>query len=127
MGGHVDAVAVSPAEVAQQLQAGKLKMLTVMADQRVKNFDKVPTLKEKGIDLSIGTWRGIAGPKKLPADVLNYLKAAAKKTVDEPAFQEVLAKQNLGFVYADGNAFREAMIRDTAFFTDMVKLLDMKN
>lgn len=127
MGGHVDAVAVSPAEVAQQLQAGKLKMLTVMADQRVKNFDKVPTLKEKGIDLSIGTWRGIAGPKKLPADVLNYLKAAAKKTVDEPAFQEVLAKQNLGFVYADDQGFRNQMMKDATYFADLIKLLDMKN
>ena len=102
-------------------------MLTVMAEKRLANFDKVPTLKEKGIDLSIGTWRGIAGPKNMPPEVVTYLKTAAKKTIDEPAFQEVLSKQNLGFVYADGNAFREAMIRDTAFFTDMVKLLDMKN
>ncbi len=127
MGGHVEAVAVSPAEVAQQLQAGKLKMLAVMADQRVKNFDKVPTLKEKGVDLSIGTWRGIAGPKKMPAEVVNYLKTAAKKTVDEPSFREVLDKQNLGFVYADDVGFRDRMVKDTAFFTDLVKVLDMKN
>ena len=127
MGGHVDAVAVSPAEVAQQLQAGKLKMLTVMADQRVKNFDKVPTLKEKGIDLSIGTWRGIAGPKNMPPEVVKYLKDAAKKTIDEPGFQEVLAKQNLGFVYRDGDAFREEMKKDATFFGELVKSLDMKN
>lgn len=127
MGGHVDAVAVSPAEVAQQLQAGKLKMLTVMADQRVKNFDKVPTLKEKGIDLSIGTWRGIAGPKNMSPEVVNYLKTAAKKTIDEPAFQEVLSKQNLGFVYRDGAAFRDQMMKDATYFADLIKLLDMKN
>ena len=127
MGGHVDAVAVSPAEVAQQLQAGKLKMLTVMADQRVKNFDKVPTLKEKGIDLSIGTWRGIAGPKNMAPEVVNYLKTAAKKTVDEASFQEVLNKQNLGFVYRDGDGFRNQMKNDATYFTDLIKLLDMKN
>ena len=127
MGGHVDAVAVSPAEVAQQLQAGKLKMLTVMADQRLKNFDKVPTLKEKGIDLSIGTWRGIAGPKNMAPEVVNYLKTAAKKTVDEASFQEVLNKQNLGFVYRDGDAFREEMKKDATFFGELVKSLDMKN
>ena len=40
LGKHVDAVAVSPAEVAQYVLAGKLKMLGVMADQRVKNFAK---------------------------------------------------------------------------------------
>ena len=127
MGGHVDSVSVSPAEVAQQLKAGKLKMLTVMAEKRLANFDKVPTLKEKGIDLSIGTWRGIAGPKNMPPEVVTYLKTAAKKTIDEPAFQEVLSKQNLGFVYADDVGFLDRMVKDTAFFTDLVKVLDMKN
>ena len=85
MGGHVDAVAVSPAEVAQQLQAGKLKMLTVMADQRLKNFDKVPTLKEKGIDLSIGTWRGIAGPKNMPPEVVNYSRLRPRRPLTSRA------------------------------------------
>ena len=127
MGGHVDSVAVSPAEVAQQLQAGKLKMLTVMADQRLKNFDKVPTLKEKGIDLTIGTWRGIAGPKNMPPEVVNFLKTAAKKTVDEPSFLEVLSKQNLGFVYRDDKGFRDQMAKDATYFTDLIKILDMKN
>jgi len=56
LGGHVDAVAVSPGEVAAHVQSGKLKTLAVMADRRVKGFDSVPTLKERGIDLSIGTW-----------------------------------------------------------------------
>ena len=46
LGKHVDAVAVSPAEVAQYVLAGKLKMLGVMADQRVKNFAKVPTFRK---------------------------------------------------------------------------------
>lgn len=127
MGGHVDAVAVSPAEVAQQLKGGKLKMLTVMADQRLPSFDKVPTLKERGIDLSIGTWRGIAGPKNLPPDVLNYLKTAAKQTVDEPSFQAVLAKQDLGFLYRDDKGFRDQMLKDATYFVDLTKVLDMKN
>jgi tripartite-type tricarboxylate transporter receptor subunit TctC len=38
LGGHVDAVGVSPAEVAVHVAAGKLKILGVMADQRVKGL-----------------------------------------------------------------------------------------
>lgn len=64
LGGHIEAVAVSPAEVTTHVQSGKLKVLMVMADKRVKGFDKVPTAKERGIDLSIGTWRGLGAPKK---------------------------------------------------------------
>ena len=47
--------------------------------------------------------------------------------MDEPSFREVLDKQNLGFVYADDVGFRDRMVKDTAFFTDLVKVLDMKN
>lgn len=127
MGGHIDAVAVSPAEVTTYVQAGKLKTLAVMAEQRVKGFDKVPTLKERNIDLVIGTWRGIAAPKNTPPEVVAYLKDLSKKAADEPAFREVLDKQNLGFSYADDVAFKANMAKDNAYFKTLMGKLDLKN
>nr|WP_195812426.1 tripartite tricarboxylate transporter substrate binding protein [Xylophilus rhododendri] len=127
MGGHIDAVAVSPAEVTTFVQAGKLKTLAVMAEQRVKGFEKVPTLKERGIDLVIGTWRGIAAPKNTPPEVIAYLKTASEKIANEASFREVLDKQNLGFVYADDKAFRKAITEDAAYFKTLIGKLDIKN
>jgi tripartite-type tricarboxylate transporter receptor subunit TctC len=127
LGGHIDAVAVSPAEVTIHVQAGKLKTLAVMAEQRVKGFDKVPTLKERNIDLVIGTWRGIAAPKNTPPEVIAYLKEVSRKAADEPAFREVLDKQNLGFAYADDVAFKATMARDNAYFKTLMGKLDIKN
>ncbi|BEP60570.1 tripartite tricarboxylate transporter substrate binding protein [Variovorax sp. V213] len=127
LGGHIDAVAVSPAEVTTYVQAGKLKTLAVMAEQRVKGFDKVPTLKERGIDLVIGTWRGIAAPKNTPPEVVAYLKNLSQKAASEPAFREVLDKQNLGFSYADDVAFKANMARDNAYFKALMGKLDIKN
>jgi tripartite-type tricarboxylate transporter receptor subunit TctC len=128
MGGHIDAVAVSPAEVTTFVQAGKLKTLAVMADQRLKGlFEKVPTLKERNIDLVIGTWRGIAAPKNTPPEVIAYLKTASEKIANEPGFREVLDKQNLGFSYADDTAFKANMARDAAYFKTLIQKLDIKN
>jgi tripartite-type tricarboxylate transporter receptor subunit TctC len=127
LGGHIDAVAVSPAEVTTYVQAGKLKTLAVMAEQRVPGFDKVPTLKERNIDLVIGTWRGIAAPKNTPPEVVAYLKNVSKKAADEPAFREVLQKQNLGFSYADDVAFKANMAKDSAYFKTLMGKLDIKN
>ncbi|KLN52348.1 tripartite tricarboxylate transporter substrate binding protein [Variovorax paradoxus] len=127
LGGHIDAVAVSPAEVTTYVQAGKLKTLAVMAEQRVKGFDKVPTLKERGIDLVIGTWRGIAAPKNTPPEVVAYLKNLSQKAANEPAFREVLDKQNLGFSYADDVAFKANMAKDNAYFKALMGKLDIKN
>jgi tripartite-type tricarboxylate transporter receptor subunit TctC len=127
LGGHIDAVAVSPAEVTTYVQAGKLKTLAVMADQRVKGFEKVPTLKDRNIDLTIGTWRGIAAPKNTPPEIVAYLKDLSKKAADEPALREVLDKQNLGFSYADNATFKAAMAKDNAYFKALMGKLDLKN
>ena len=126
MGGHVDAVAVSPGEVAAHVQAGKLRTLAVMADKRLKGFDSVPTLKERGIDLSIGTWRGLAAPKGTPADVLAVLSDVARKWADEPVLKEALDRLSMGWAYADAETFRANMKRDNEVFKVLVPKLNIK-
>ena len=124
-GGHIDAVAVSPAEVSTQVQSGKLKMLAVMADQRVKGFEKVPTLKERNIDLSLGAWRGLCAPKGTPLEVQQRLAQAVAKAVQEPAYHETLDKLNLGEAYGDAAAFRATMERDSQSFKALAAKLNM--
>lgn len=126
LGDHIDAVAVSPAEVSAHVAAGKLKTLVTMADQRVKGFEKVPTLKERNIDLAIGAWRGLAAPKGTPPDVLAILRTATRKAAEEPSFRESLDKLNLGFSYADADAFRAVMQRDNESFKVLIAKLGIK-
>ena len=125
-GGHVDAVAVSPAEVSTQVQAGKLKVLGVMADQRVKGFEKVPTFKEKGIDLKLGAWRGLAGPKDMPPQVVQTLVAAVNKAVNEPVYKNALDKLNLGEAFGDAVTFKTMMDQDSQFFKALAAKIDLK-
>ena len=126
LGGHIDAVAVSPGEVTAHVTGGKLKVLAIMSDQRLKGFDKVPTLKERNIDLSIGAWRGLAAPKATPPEVVAILKAATRKAAEEPSFKESLDKLNLGYAYADADAFRAAMQKDSDMFKQLIAKLGLK-
>jgi tripartite-type tricarboxylate transporter receptor subunit TctC len=126
LGGHIEAVAVSPAEVTTHVQSGKLKMLMVMADQRVKGFEKIPTAKERGIDLSIGTWRGLGAPKNTPPEVMAKLREITAKTAAEPMMREAMDKQNLGYVYTDGAVFKETLARDNAYFKTLITKLNIK-
>lgn len=125
LGGHIEAVSVSPAEVSSQLAAGQLRMLAVMADQRQKAFPEVPTLKEKGIDLSVATWRGIVVPKKTPAAVVETLRTASKAAAEDQGFRDQLAKMNLTWAYADGPEFGQVMQKDNAFFKGLMTKLGM--
>ncbi|WP_119305931.1 Bug family tripartite tricarboxylate transporter substrate binding protein [Cohaesibacter haloalkalitolerans] len=120
LGGHIEAVSVSPAEVSNFVKAGTLKMLGVMADERVKAFPDVPTLKEGGIDLSIGTWRGIVVPNKVPEDALKVIGEVTKQAADDPAFQEQLAKMNLNFFYLDGEAFQKKIAHDDVYYKQLM-------
>lgn len=126
LGGHVDAVAVSPAEVSTHVAAGKLKMLAVMADQRAKGFENVPTLKERKIDLSIGTWRGLGVAKGTPPEVVKAIEAMTAKAANEPNMREVMDKLNLGYSYADGTTFKAQMVRDNESFMQLVSKLGLK-
>ncbi|MEW6202379.1 MAG: tripartite tricarboxylate transporter substrate binding protein, partial [bacterium] len=78
LGGHVDAVAVSPTEVQTNVEAGKLRMLAILADERDPNFPDVPTAKELGYDIAIGAWGGMAVPNGTPQSVRNTLIAGFK-------------------------------------------------
>jgi tripartite-type tricarboxylate transporter receptor subunit TctC len=126
MGGHIDAVAVSPAEVSTFVQSGKLKTLAVMADTRAKGFDKVPTLKERNIALSIGTWRGLGVAKGTPPEVVELLRSVTQKTAAEPALREAMDKLNLGQVYGDGAAFKAVVARDNETFKALIPKLNLK-
>jgi len=127
LGGHIDAVTVSPAEVATHVASGKLKLLAVMADARLKGFDKVPTLKERGLPISIGAWRGLGVPKATPPETLAVLRAASQKIMAEPAMQEAMAKLNLGYAYADDAGFRATMQRDHEAFKALIPKLGLKS
>lgn len=126
LGGHVDAITVSPGEVAQHVAAGKLRTLAVMSDQRVGGmFEKVPTLKERGVDLSVGVWRGLAVPKTTPPEIVALLSDVARKAADDAVFRDALTKANLGWAYADAAGFQTVIDKDRAFYAELVPKLNL--
>ena len=126
LGGHVDAITVSPGEVAQHVAAGKLRTLAVMADQRVGGiFEKVPTLKERGVDLAVGVWRGLAVPKTTPPEIVAQLSDVARKAAEDQGFRDTLTKASLGWAYADAAAFQAVIDTDRAFYAALVPRLNM--
>jgi tripartite-type tricarboxylate transporter receptor subunit TctC len=126
LGGHIDAVAVSPGEVATYVAAGKLKTLAVFSDKRMKGFENVPTMKERGIDLSLSTWRGLAAPRGTPPEVLTVLGDATRKTAAEPSLKETLDRLSMGQAYADAESFRSMMKTQNDYFRQLVPKLNIK-
>ena len=78
------------------------------------------------MDIEVGTWRGLGVPKGTPPETVAILRAATAKTMQEPSIRETLDKQNMGYAYADGDAFGAAMAKDNAFFAGLIQKLDLK-
>jgi putative tricarboxylic transport membrane protein len=127
LGGHIDATAVSAAEVSTYVAAGKLKTLAVMGEQRIKGFENVPTLKERKIDVVVGNWRGLAVAKSTPPEIVKTLRTATAKIAKEQVLLDALDRQKMGYLYADGDAFRIVMARDHAYYKDLIARLNIKN
>lgn len=99
LGGHVESFVASPPEVGSQVQGGTMRILAVMADQRHPAFPDVPTLKEKGIDLSIGTWRAVGVPASTPDAAVKLLHDAFAQGMQEKSFIEFMNTRGLTIRY----------------------------
>lgn len=97
--GGIDVVTCSIPEAAPLAEAGKVRHLAIMADQRDPVFPDVPTLKEQGIDWSVGAWRGIALPKGTSAEIVKALEDALGKVVVNDKFKDFMKKNGFGILY----------------------------
>jgi putative tricarboxylic transport membrane protein len=106
LGGNVSVGGSGYSEFAEQIQAGKVRALGVTSEKRIKGID-VPTLKEQGIPVILGNWRGLyAAPGITPEQqaVLIALLAAASKS---PLWQSAMAKNGWTPAFMAGKEFAD--------------------
>jgi tripartite-type tricarboxylate transporter receptor subunit TctC len=121
LGGHVNAVSVTPPEGVPQIKAGQLRVIALFADQRLAMFPQVPTVKEQGINFTMGMWRGLAAPKGTPPDVVQKLNESFKKAMDDPEFQAKAKEMSILLSYLGSKDFGALMARDDEFLGKLVK------
>lgn len=108
--GGIDIVTCSVPEAKSMIDAGKAKSLAIMAPERNPMFKDIPTLNESlGIKYSVGAWRGLCGPKGMPADTASALTAALKKAYDSKEYQDFMASRGFGVTWRDGKGYAEFM------------------
>ncbi len=105
VGGHIDAVAVSPGEVRVQRDAGLVKILAVMSTERLALAPDAPTFRELGHDLVFGTWRGLAVPKETPLAVRERLTRDFRQAMESPEFLQMAERGALLLSFADAETF----------------------
>ncbi|HUG58137.1 MAG TPA: tripartite tricarboxylate transporter substrate binding protein [Candidimonas sp.] len=124
--GGVDIVPTSLPEARSMIDAGKARPLAVMAKEREALYPDVPTLKETiGSDWTLGVWRGIAGPQKLPADVTEKLVVALKKINESKEFKDFMKSRGFGVGYAGGAEYGAFMQKSQQDLGDVISAIGM--
>lgn len=121
IGGHIDAVCCSIPEAAQAIESGELKVLAVLAEERMDDHPDVPTAKELGIPWSVVGWRGLALPKGTPAEIADELEAACRKIGESEAYKSFMKKNGFGVKVAGSEDFRKFLVEQDATWKGVVE------
>jgi tripartite-type tricarboxylate transporter receptor subunit TctC len=92
IGGRVDMGFGAPEAGLGHVKAGKLKMLAVTGDKRIKSLPDVPTLKEQGIDMVMNGWHGLFAPAKTPDVILDKIEKDTKQVLTSAQWLDLLVK-----------------------------------
>ena len=111
LGGHIDAAVASPAEMKNYVDSGQLRLLAVMSEQRLEGFEEVPTMRELGIDVVFGTWRGLALPQGVPPEARDKLLRTFRAVIESEAMRQFAAQSGMNIEVRGPDAFRAMVER----------------
>jgi tripartite-type tricarboxylate transporter receptor subunit TctC len=112
LGGQIDAVVSVPSALTAHVNAGTLRILTVLASTREPAFPKVPTSAEDGMAYNGEMWRGIASPKGTPPQVVARLEKALQEAVESPEFKAQGVKMGFVPAFMPANEFGPLIAKD---------------
>ncbi|MEM1544897.1 MAG: tripartite tricarboxylate transporter substrate binding protein [Candidatus Methanomethylicia archaeon] len=108
-------------EAKPLIDAGKVKCLAVMADERNPAMPNIPTLNELGMKWSYGAWRGFAVPKGTPDYIVKILEDALKKIYDSKEFKDFMNTNGFGMVWRGSSDFAKFLAEDYESVGKLVK------
>ncbi|HBB16651.1 MAG TPA: tripartite tricarboxylate transporter substrate binding protein, partial [Syntrophus sp. (in: bacteria)] len=95
LGGHVDLGLGEPGEVMGQVEGKKVRILACFTDKRLDLLPEVPTMKELGHNVVVEKFRGIVGPKGLPAEVLTWWETKIQQVLKDAKYKKYYESVNL--------------------------------
>jgi tripartite-type tricarboxylate transporter receptor subunit TctC len=119
LGGHI-LVATGDFNYSQ-LEAGEIRLLLLIAEERSPEYPQTPILKDLGYDIPAPTFLNIAGPKGLPAGIVKKLEDAFTKAMKEPGFIKGMKDLRLTIAYRNDREMDDYVARNFEAFSKLLK------
>jgi tripartite-type tricarboxylate transporter receptor subunit TctC len=93
-GGQSQAISIAMLSTYPFVKGGKLRLIAVMSKDRLSFLPEIPTVAEAGFPGFVaGQWQAFFGPKGLPKDVLEKLRAETIRYLNTPEMKKRFADQ----------------------------------
>jgi len=106
-GGKIDAVTAGTLELYAQSEAGTVKILGIMSEERLDTYPDAETFKENGYNVLITTTRSMLAPKGVPEDRLAALTKVFTNASSSDEYKNYCTSKGAGYLYDDGAKMKE--------------------
>ncbi len=98
LGNEVQVMFVTFSSAINFAKQDRVRMLGVVTAARIAAMPNVPTMREQGFDMVVGSWQGIYVPKNTPRPVINKLFKVAQETMKHPDVVKRMADGGVSIV-----------------------------
>jgi putative tricarboxylic transport membrane protein len=126
MGKHVDLTTENVSEMMSGVEAKKLRILAVPADQRLAGLPDVPTLKELGINIHVGGGRGLAMPAGVSKEALAVMEATAERAHKSAQWRDYATRNMYENTYMGSAAFSQYLAKQLPVIGEFMEAVGIK-
>lgn len=128
--GRLDFIAEQIATVVALVEAGAVKAISLLGEERVPALPNVASAKEEGFpELDCGSWGAIVAPKGTPEPILRRLAEATSQALEAPALRERYTQIGVGIPSRERRSIeflRGYLPKDVARWTSVVKAANIQ-
>ena len=122
LGNEVQMMFVTFSSAINFAKQGRVKMLGVISPQRNPALPDIPTLREQGLDMVVGSWQGLFVPKGTPQPVVNKLYQVGVAMMKNPQVINRMGESGITIVTSQSPADFLAFLKsETARFGKVIK------
>jgi putative tricarboxylic transport membrane protein len=111
-------------EFAEQIKAGKLRVIAISSDKRQEGI-AAPTLKEEGIDVELFNWRGVFAPPGVNDAQRKAMIALMEKMAATPQWAEACKNRDWTQITLLGDDYKRFLDGETARIEGILKELGL--